>query len=212
MGSPADRLKPASGDPVAGEPVVRIGPNAILRVAEALAGEPQTAAQVFDRAGLGRYRQHPPEGMVDEREVSALHQALREVLGIACARAIGRDAGVRTADYLLAHRIPRPAQVLMKRLPAPLGARLLMRAMQGHAWTFTGSGVFDTSPGRPHRLSIRGCRICHGARASEPLCDYYAGSFERLFRVLIDPRAQVVETACQALGDPSCTFEVRSGC
>lgn len=210
MGSPADRLNPASGDAVE-EPVARIGPNAILRVAEALAGEPQIRTRVFTQAGLAGYLHRPPEGMVDEREVSALHQALREVLGIPRARAVGRDAGLRTADYLLAHRIPHPAQLLMKLLPAPLGARLLMRAMQGHAWTFTGSGLFETSPGRPHRLSIRGCRICHGAQTSEPLCDYYAASFERLFRVLINPRAQVVETTCEALGDPRCTFEVRSG-
>jgi divinyl protochlorophyllide a 8-vinyl-reductase len=219
VGSAEDRLNPASGDPAegqpvtapAGEPVARIGPNAILRVAEALAGEPQTRAQVFTQAGLAGYLHSPPEGMVDEREVSVLHQVLRAVLGIQRARAIGRDAGLRTADYLLAHRIPRPAQLLMKLLPAPLGGRLLMRAMQGHAWTFAGSGVFETFPGRPHRMRIRGCRICHGTRSEEPLCDFYAASFERLFRVLIDRRVQVVEVECQAQGAPSCTFEVRSG-
>lgn len=191
--------------------IPRIGPNAILRVAEVLAGEPETATRVFERAGLASYLDDPPEGMVDEREVSTLHQALRETLGIERARALSHEAGTRTADYLLAHRIPRPAQALMKHLPRPLGARLLMRAMQGHAWTFAGSGVFQTFPGRPHRLRILGCPICHGAQASEPLCDYYAASFEQLFRVLIDPRARIVETACEAQGDASCTFEVRPG-
>jgi divinyl protochlorophyllide a 8-vinyl-reductase len=45
--------------------------------------------------------------------------------------------------------------------------------------------------------------------ADEPLCDFYAGTFERLFRVLVHPDTVVTETACQATGDASCLFEAR---
>ncbi len=33
--------------------------------------------------------------------------------------------------------------------------------------------------------------------------------FQHLFAVLVHPRAQVLEIACEARGDPACVFEVR---
>ncbi|WP_235823343.1 4-vinyl reductase [Azohydromonas sediminis] len=42
-----------------------------------------------------------------------------------------------------------------------------------------------------------------------PACDFYAATFERLFRALVHPRASVAETACEACGDDACRFEVR---
>jgi divinyl protochlorophyllide a 8-vinyl-reductase len=61
---------------------------------------------------------------------------LRADLGPAMAAEVARDAGLRTADYLLANRIPKPVQVLLKHLPAPLAARVLLSAIRRHAWTF----------------------------------------------------------------------------
>lgn len=189
----------------------RIGPNAITRVAEALG--PVRAPPVFRHAGLAAYLASPPQAMVDEGEVIALHAALRADLGEAEARRVADDAGRRTAAYLLAHRIPAAAQRLLKVLPAGMAARVLLRAIDGHAWTFAGSGRFSAQfTGDRYRsvvLTIAHNPLCRGVHSAEPACDYYRAVFERLFRALVHPGARVVETACEACGDPACVFEVR---
>lgn len=185
----------------------RIGPNAITRVAEVL--DPAVARRVFAHAGLARYVDAPPEDMVDEREVIALHAALRADLGEDNARRIAAEAGRRTAAYLLAHRIPRAAQAVLKRLPAGLAARALLKAISGHAWTFAGSGRFTARAGRPVVLTIADNPLCRGVTSRTPCCDYYRAVFEVLFRTLVHRGAHVVETACEARGDPECIFEVR---
>ena len=193
--------------------VARIGPNAIIRVAEALTARfgAGAAAEVFQDAGLAHYLAAPPEQMVDERDVNALQRALRLRLGVTEARAVSFDAGLRTGDYLLAHRIPRPAQRVLRWLPAGPSSRLLLKAVGQHAWTFSGSGDFSfTKPaGRSVQVSIAGCPICRGAQATEPLCDFYTGAFERLFRTLVHRRTEVCEISCQAEGASACVFEMR---
>ena len=189
----------------------RIGPNAIIRVAEALRAQlgEAAAADIFHSVGLDRYLQSMPGEMVDEREVIVLHQRLRPALGEERARAISREAGVRTCQYLLANRIPRPAQFVLRLLPSSLASRVLLRSIGGHAWTFAGSGHFHVQAGHPVRLSIAGCPLCRGVTADAAICDYYAATFEHLYRTLVSPRATVVETECQALGAPACVFEIR---
>jgi divinyl protochlorophyllide a 8-vinyl-reductase len=51
--------------------------------------------------------------------------------------------------------------------------------------------------------------MCRGAKLAEPGCDFYAATFERLFRVLVHPAARAVETQCEACGDDGCSFELR---
>ena len=189
----------------------RVGPNAVIRVAEALesARGHDAVTRVFRAADLERYLKALPSEMVDEREVTRLQAALRDELGLEVARPVSHDAGLRTGDYLLANRIPRPVQRLLTILPARLASRVLISAVRRNAWTFVGSGVFDGTPGRPTRLSVTDGPICRGASANEPLCDFYAGSFERLFSRLVHPNARVTEIACQANGAESCVFEVR---
>jgi divinyl protochlorophyllide a 8-vinyl-reductase len=191
----------------------RIGPNAITRVAEVLPPRVGSDAtrRLFDRAGLLRHLLTPPQAMVDEAEVRALHGVLREALGVPMAREVAHAAGQRTADYLLANRIPRPVQQLLKVLPAPLAARVLMAAIRRNAWTFTGSGQFSATTGgrRLCVLAIRANPLCRGVSAAEPGCDFYAGTFERLFQVLVHAGARVREVACEACGDAECRFEVR---
>jgi divinyl protochlorophyllide a 8-vinyl-reductase len=161
--------------------VGRIGPNAIIRVAEVLTarfGSNGTWA-LFEHAGLVRHLRQPPGQMVEEAEVRALHGALRERLGATAAREVAAAAGRATANYLLAHRIPKPVQRLLRVLPAPLAARVLLAAITRNAWTDT------------------------------PACDFYAATFERLFQVLVHRRAAVREVACEACGDDACRFEIR---
>lgn len=188
----------------------RIGPNAIGQVASVLRDElgPAIAARVFHAAGLDRHLLTPPREMVDEREVHALHAALRAELPAGQAVRIARDAGRATADYLLAHRIPRPVQWLLRRLPARAAAGVLMTAIGRHAWTFAGSGAFSARAGRPTRFAIDDCPLCRGEHAASPQCDYYAATFERLFRVLVHRGARVLETHCAARGDDACRFRI----
>jgi divinyl protochlorophyllide a 8-vinyl-reductase len=188
----------------------RIGPNAITRVAEVLPARVGSSAtrELFERAGLLRHLQQPPQQMVEEAEVRQLHHALRQTLGAAQARDVAAAAGRATADYLLAHRIPRPLQRVLRQLPAGLSARLLLAAIARNAWTFVGSGVFTARVGRPVVLTIRHNPLCQDLQADTPACDFYAATFERLFQVLVHRRSRVREVACEACGDAECRFEI----
>ena len=194
-----------------GDPHGRVGPNAITRVGEALDalyGRATTYA-VFADAGLTQYLDAWPQAMVDEGEVAGLNRALHAHLPEASFRRVAADAGRRTGDYLLAHRIPRPVQALLRPAPAWLAARVLLKAIGRNAWTFAGSGTFDAAAGRPCTVTIADCPLCRQVEADHGVCDTYTGTFERLFRELVHPQAEARETACQAAGAPACRFEIR---
>lgn len=193
---------------IAPPPAGRIGPNAILRVAQALQRRGR-AAEVFRAAGLVHHLEAPPDAMVDEDDARRLHAALHLALGAHEAEAVLREAGEATAAYLLAHRIPKPVQWLLWALPAPLAARVLLTAITRHAWTFAGSGEFEARPGRPVVLTLRHNPLCRGLHREAPACAYYAATFERLFRVLVHRTSTVTETRCEARGDRACRFEIR---
>lgn len=189
----------------------RIGPNAITRVAEVLPhviGEPGRL-KLFQLAGLAHYLQQPPKDMVDEAEVTRLHWQLQQSLGSDVTRIVARQAGLRTANYLLQFRIPKAVQSLLQVLPARLASRVLLSAIRGHAWTFSGSGVFSAKAGRPVVLRIRDNPMCRGIKTTEPCCDFYAATFEHLFQVLVHPQAKVTEVECESSGGSECRFEVR---
>lgn len=190
----------------------RIGPNAVTRMAEALRalhGE-TVAARIFGAAALGGMLSHPPADMIDERDVARLHRSAHAALGAVAAAAVARDAGARTAAYLLAHRIPRPVQWLLRHLPAPLAARVLVAAIVRHAWTFAGSGTFRVRWQRGGvLLAIAHCPLCREIAAGDPACDFYSATFERLFAELVRAGATATEIACEACGGEACVFEVR---
>jgi divinyl protochlorophyllide a 8-vinyl-reductase len=190
--------------------VARIGPNAILQVTEALTAAcgPARTLELYEAADLAAYLGEPPTGMVDEREVMRLHAVLRSRLPDVEQRRIAWQAGTATGDYLLAHRIPGAVQRVLKMLPASLASRVLLAAIGRHAWTFAGSGTFSARAGRPVVVAIADCPLCRGARAERPLCDYYAATFQRLFRVLVARDAVATETACSARGDAECRFSI----
>jgi divinyl protochlorophyllide a 8-vinyl-reductase len=189
----------------------RIGPNAVIRLAEALDAVEgkQVTVRVFNAAGYGLHALKPPEEMVPEAEVTALHRQLRSTLGEKRATSISWIAGQRTADYLLANRIPRAAQHLLRLLPKRLAAFMLLKAIGAHAWTFAGTSRFSWMMGRRLSLRFENCPLCRGAHATAPCCQYYAATFERLFRNIITPDATVTETECAAAGAPACRFEVQ---
>lgn len=186
------------------EPAHRIGPNAITQVAaslRALHGEP-VAQRVFGAAGLSGLLDRPPERMTDERAVALLHRTLHALLPEEDAAEVATEAGRRTADYLLANRIPRPVQWLLRALPARLAAPLLLRAISRNAWTFAGSGHVFVTPGNPSVIEIEDNPV-----ATAP-CHYHIAVLQRLFATLVHPRAEVRETMCCASGAAACRFAI----
>ncbi|MFN6954299.1 MAG: bacteriochlorophyll 4-vinyl reductase [Acetobacteraceae bacterium] len=182
----------------------RIGPNAIIQVAEALRalhGE-ALARRVFGAAGLSALLDRPPERMTDERIVAALHRTLHALLPREDAAEIAAEAGARTADYLLARRIPRAVQWLLRALPASLAAPLLLRAIARNGWTFAGSGHVFVTAGHPAVIEIEDNPV-----ATAP-CHYHIAVFTRLFRALVHPRAEVQEMMCCADGAAACRFAI----
>jgi len=182
----------------------KVGPNAIIQLADVLADRLglEERAAALRAAGLAHYLARDPERMTDEREAAALHRVVQ-------ARHAGDwdelswEAGERTADYLLANRIPKGAQWLLRRLPPPLSARILLRAIRAHAWTFAGSGAFSA-------------RMAHGAAVisivgnpiAMPGCPWHRGVFTRLFRELVSPRLLVRHEHCCARGAAACSFVI----
>lgn len=174
-------------------PASRIGPNAILQVAAVLKDrhDREVLERVFGRAGLSHYLDTPPTAMVAEREVARLHVALARELGPTDAETVAREAGQRTALYILAHRIPGPAKSVLRLLPPRLASRLLLAAIRRHAWTFAGSAAFRAAAGPPVDLSLAGCALCRANIAGGRLPAFYAATFEGLFRALVTRRARI---------------------
>jgi divinyl protochlorophyllide a 8-vinyl-reductase len=187
-----------------------IGPNAVTQLLAALSagGLDHYVGSLFAAAGTADWLAEPPAVMVDEQRVARLHQTVRLLLPAQQATAVLADAGRRTADYILANRIPKPAQFVLKLLPPPLAARALASAISAHAWTFAGSGRFSFRPGKPMVFEIAGNPLCADERAGAPVCIWHAAVFQRLFEVLVSSAASVVETDCEASGDASCRFEI----
>lgn len=177
----------------------RIGPNAVTRLAEAADDRLGTAAcdRLFQEAGLAHHRATPPETMVAEADVVALHTALARLHPASAAR-IAADAGARTARYLLAHRIPRVVQIILRVLPAPLAARVLLAAIGKHAWTFAGSGRFAATVGHGVTVRIDGGPFAATA-AAVPLLAFYRAVFERLFEVLVSSRSRIAQAGVEGM-------------
>ncbi len=96
-----------------------------------------------------------PTEMVDEREPLALVRAVLKEFGPSHSAAIMREAGQRTAEYLLGNRIPIVAQWVMRLAPRSVGAAILLKAMQSNAWTFAGT-----------ELTFGSCAMCRGMLSS----------------------------------------------
>lgn len=191
----------------------RIGPNAIIQLGEAVRERlgPAAREDLFRRAGLARYLDALPTEMVDEAEVMALHRELRASYPAATCRQVSWEAGLLTGDYILAHRIPKPAQIVLRLLPSGLAAKALTAAIGKHSWTFAGSGTFRALSTRPLKLEIADSPICRGEASRTPLCDYYAGTFTRLYSRLADRRLVIRETHCGAVDGGACLFEAVAG-
>lgn len=184
----------------------RIGPNAILQLVSVLErrGEGKLLSAVLAEAGVERPA--PDAGMLPETDCAALHQALRRLSP--AAEALLEEAGLATGDYILAHRIPGPAQAVLRGLPGALAAPILTRAIARHAWTFAGTGAFRVERSRPLVVAVARNPLVAGWRAVTPQCIWHVAVFRRLYGRLVWPDVQVRETACCACGDAACRFEI----
>lgn len=184
----------------------RIGPNAILQLVDVLErrGEFDLCRSVLAEARAER----PPRdaGMLPEADCAAVHQALRRVSP--AAEGLLEDAGLATGDYILAHRIPRLAQGVLRVLPGWFAAQVLTRAIARHSWTFVGTGEFRVESLRPLVVSVAQNPLVAGWRAERPQCIWHAAVFRRLYGRLVWPGVTVAETACCACGDAACRFEI----
>ena len=197
---------PSFTDPDAdGADAARIGPNAVIQLGEAFRaqGEEDLGRAVYAAARCPDWFDAPPGEMIGEDAVASLHRALYRMASPPLARALSDDAGARTGAYILANRIPAPARVLLRALPAGPAARILLSAISAHAWTFAGSGVFAHAGHRPTTVLI-----AHNPLAIAPGCVWHTAVFRTLFRELVHAQASVTETECCGRGDPACRFEI----
>jgi len=194
MGSTAtwQPAAPLEGDRSSDRPG-RIGPNAVLQVFNALeeGHGVQEATRMARLAGLSHHREQAPATMIDERDVVALHKTVRNAMTGKEADQILWRAGERTADYILANRIPKPVQIMLRALPAKLASRLLLKAIAKNAWTFAGSGTFAFTAGKPAILTLTDCPACTEVYAYNERCAYYSATLQGLFQALAHKRSRI---------------------
>jgi divinyl protochlorophyllide a 8-vinyl-reductase len=147
-------------------------------------------------------------GLMEEGPAARLHQAVRR-LHPQEAAALTREAGERTGDYIICHRIPVAALRVLRVLPPWLSGPLLAGIIEKHAWTFAGSGKFRVVSRNPLIFELGNNPVVRGESAEAPICHWHAAVFERLFADIVDGDLRCVETHCCAAGDEACRFELR---
>lgn len=183
-----------------------VGPNAIIQTRtalDALVGADKRRA-IFDAAGLERFADEDPDAMVEASTVNALNRQIAARLDAETAHAVMKRAGELTGDYILANRIPKAAQWLLKQLPGNIAQRALMAAIARNAWTFAGNARVERGAGF---IAIHDNPICLG-KAGFSSCIWHAAVFRRLFQTLVDPAITIQETECVGWGSDVCRFEI----
>ncbi|HEX2910096.1 MAG TPA: bacteriochlorophyll 4-vinyl reductase [Chloroflexia bacterium] len=192
------------------KPEALIGPNSLIQTVRSLQevyGSAQTRS-LLEQGNFGYLLQAMPSEMVDQQKFISLVKFLFDRLGEKEASTIMGLSGEYTADYILANRIPRPVQALLKVLPRRLSLRMLLSAVRKNAWTFAGSGIYSFVIRPRPVITLDGCITGLALRSDHPLCTYYAAAFEGLLEALVDPKATVRETDCLAAGAGHCVFEI----
>ncbi|WP_349357891.1 bacteriochlorophyll 4-vinyl reductase [Stappia sp.] len=189
---PGAARRAAASDPGAAPPARdtgartdRIGPNAALQLAAALSdwrGD-AVARALFARVGLVDWLDDPPGALVPAAPVERLYACLYADFPQDAAR-LAAEAGRRTADYVIANRIPAPVRGLLTALPPVLAAPLLIRAIEKNAWTFVGGGRLTVVSRKPATFALQDHPL------TLPGVPWHAAVFARLFQVLVSPRAR----------------------
>ncbi|WP_413721017.1 bacteriochlorophyll 4-vinyl reductase [Silicimonas sp. MF1-12-2] len=186
------------------DPPGLVGPNAVVQLAAALEemiGQ-QEARSFFSYQGLESLFDTPPGEMIDQRIPARLMRALWDHFPDEMASTIASSAGRKTADYVIAHRIPWIAKASFHIVPRSVAASLLMNAIHRNAWTFAGSGICEVSRDPAHLISIRENPL------ALPNCAWHVAVFERLFRRLVHRDAKVRHLTCCRDTDKACQFVI----
>lgn len=181
-----------------------VGPNAVIQLAGALrdaAGLDRTR-DLFDAAGLLGLLAAPPRKMVDEAVARALFDELWQAFPAGQAWEIASEAGRRTADYVIANRIPRLARWVFALLPKRPACRLLLRAIDRNAWTFVGSGTCTVRFGQTPSIEIENNPL------AMPDCAWHCAVFERMFRRLVSADARVDHANSRRGNAEVCLFTI----
>jgi len=186
----------------------KIGPNSIIQTIAALheVYDPIQSRAILVCGGAPDLAERLPSEMVDERDFYALAQMLVDQLGAEQAARILRRAGELTAGYLLRHRIPQPAQWVLRVLPMRQRFRLLLPAIARNAWTFAGSGSFSFDAGPTPWVRIATPALLGPPTTTGAICHFYKGTFGHLARSLISRRITVWEMECQSHGAAACVY------
>lgn len=185
----------------------RIGPNSVLQLVPVLDETIGTGPRAMLMARSGLQELPADEGLMEETPAALLHQAVRAQYP-ELAPELTRRAGLRTADYIISHRIPPVVMQLLVMAPPWLSGPLLARTIERHAWTFAGSGEFRVASKRPLVFELYDNPVVRGESAETPICHWHAAVFQRLFNNLVDQDLTCTETACCATGSDCCRFEL----
>ena len=185
----------------------RIGPNSVLQLVPVLDEVLGSGPREMLMAESGLRELPPDDGLMEEAPAALLHQAVRAHYP-ELAPELTRRAGLRTADYIISHRIPPVVMQLLVLSPPWLSAPLLARTIEKHAWTFAGSGLFRVVSRHPLVFELHDNPVVRGESAGEPLCHWHAAVFQRLYNSLVDKELVCTETACCATGSDCCRFEL----
>jgi divinyl protochlorophyllide a 8-vinyl-reductase len=166
----------------------RMGPNAIIQTVHALRDHYGTtiANTMLAHHEHAHLVEELPSEMIDEADFHRLVQMLVVQTGSSETGVVLREAGQRTAHYLLQHRIPRLFQRLVRILPCRMGMWLLLWAISKHAWTFAGSGQFRFVVDHDPTISLT-----INYPSVETVAHFYGGTFSVLLQTLINPQIEV---------------------
>lgn len=183
------------------EAVPMIGPHAVIHAVDVM--REKLAADTFNAVLRDARLTSLPTGecMIPEIEALRIHRWLALKEPIACFE-IAEESARRTADYIIANRIPSPAAQLLKLLPPSLSAWLLMKAIRAHAWTFIGAGKFIVHD--RWSFTIDRSDADDPVMPPESLFRWYAGVFSELFRLLV-----AVDCECRSAPSQSERTSVR---
>lgn len=183
-----------------------IGPHAVIHLAEVMRerlGE-RDAAAVLASAQIDALPDG--KGMIPEIEALRAHRWLLLAAPVE-GFDIAREAARRTADYIIANRIPAFAASLLRALPARLAAPMLMSAIGKHAWTFIGAGRFE--PHGAWAFTIDRSKADDGLPVPDSTFDWYGAVFERLYQRLVSPDCRIVAQPVHGPSEPVRRFSIR---
>lgn len=183
--------------------VGRIGPNAVIQLGHAVTDRlgRDAAERLYGAAGQLDLLREPPEGMVDEALPARLFAVLWQMHPDSASE-LAWDAGRRTADYVIARRIPLAARLVFAIAPRQIGTRLLLQAIARNAWTFAGSGQCETTIGECPSITI----------TNNPLIMpgglWHAAVLQRLFERLVASGTEVRHTSGSDRQTRHCRFDI----